>query len=380
MTATPTPAPQSTGASQASTEPVAGGPRAIETVRVDVGALEAFAGAAFRAMGLSDEQSQMTARALVYSELRFHPGQGQGVRRLRAYRDRLAEGAIDPAARFEVVKESPALALVDAHNGLGTVTGLKAMRLAVAKAKVCGIGTVIVRGSTHYGSSAVHAHEAVDAGCIGIAFTNAGPEMAAWGGATAMVGTNPWAIGAPGGRGFPVILDIALTTAGKGMMRWHAREGRPMPLDWALTPDGQETDDPVAAMQGALLGIGQYKGYGLSLMTDVMTGVLSGGAFGRAPYSDPMRQDVAHSVTAIDVAWFMSLDAFRERMGRLIDDIRTSRLRPGFAEVLVPGELEDRRERDKRANGVPLDRIVHDDLVALAGELGIPFTLTGSRP
>ena len=90
------------------------------------------------------------------------------------------------------------------------------MRLAAAKAKVCGIGTVIVRNSTHYGSSAVHAAEAELAGCIGTAFTNAGPEMAAWGGATPVVGTNPWAIAAPGGTGFPVILDIALTTAGKG--------------------------------------------------------------------------------------------------------------------------------------------------------------------
>ncbi len=375
MTATPQQGPQPTLSDEASNAPAA---RTIETVPVDVVVLESFTAAAFRAMGLSDEQSRMTAHALVYSELRFHPGQGQGVRRLRAYRDRIADGAIDPAARFEVVKESPALALVDAHNGLGSVTGLRAMRLAVAKAKQCGIGTVIVRGSTHYGSSAVHAHAAVDAGCIGIAFTNAGPEMAAWGGATAMVGTNPWSIGAPGGRGFPVILDIALTTAGKGMMRWHEREGRPMPLDWALTPDGRETDDPAAAMQGALLGIGQYKGYGLSLMTDVMTGVLSGGAFGRAPYSDPKRQDVAHSFTAIDIAWFMELDAFRERMGRLIDDIRTSRLRPGFAEVLVPGELEHRREAAKRSGGVPLDRIVHDDLAALARDLGIPFTLSGS--
>lgn len=352
------------------------GPRSIDTVSVDVGRLTSFTEAAFQAMGLAAEQARMTAGALVYSELRFHPGQGQGVRRLRAYRERISGGVINPAAPFEVVKESPALALVDAHNGLGSVTGLKAMRLAVQKAKTCGIGTVIVRGSTHYGSSAVHAHEAVNAGCIGIAFTNAGPEMAAWGGATPMVGTNPWSIGAPGGHGFPVILDIALTTAGKGMMRWHDRENRRMPLDWALTPDGKETDDPAAAMQGALLGIGQYKGYGLSLMTDVMTGVVSGGAFGRAPYSDALRQNVAHSVTAVDVEWFMPLAEFRARMKHLVDDIRTSKLRPGFTEVLVPGELEHRRETQKRQAGAPLDRVVYEDLQALAGELGIPFALT----
>jgi LDH2 family malate/lactate/ureidoglycolate dehydrogenase len=345
--------------------------RRIPIVTVALPPLEAFVEGCFRAMGLDALQAALTRHALIYSELRFHPGQGQGVRRLPAYRDRLARGVIDPKARFEIVKESPALALVDANNGLGSVVGITAMRLAVDKAKVSGVGAVVVRGGTHYGSSAVHAHEAVKAGCVGVAMTNAGPEMAAWGGATAMVGTNPWGIGAPSDLGFPVILDIALTTAGKGMMRWHARENIPMPLDWALTPDGEETDDPNAAMAGALLGIGQYKGYGLSLMTDVMTGVLSGGAFGRAPYSDPMRQDVSHTFLAFDIAWFMEIAAFERRLGDLARDIKTSRLRPRIKEVLVPGELEHRRETEKRRSGVPLDADVHAELVALGRDLGV---------
>jgi LDH2 family malate/lactate/ureidoglycolate dehydrogenase len=344
---------------------------AIAMVTVPLDSLTRFTVSAFEAMGLPAEEAAITANALVYSELRFHPGQGQGVRRLRAYQERIAQNRIDIAAHFEIVKESPALALVDAHNGLGSVVGTRAMRLAVAKAKGCGIGTVIVRNSTHYGSSAVHAAEAERAGCVGIAYTNAGPEMAAWGGATPVVGTNPWAIAAPGGTGFPVILDIALTTAGKGMMRWHQREGRPIPIDWALTPDGDETTDPAAAMAGALLGIGQYKGYGLALMTDIMTGVLSGGAFGLAPYSDPAGQNVAHSFTAIDIEWFMPLATFRDRMRSLTETIKASKLRPGFNEVLVPGELEARREMEKRNKGVPLDEDVYSDLVLLGQQLGV---------
>ena len=188
----------------------------IPMVYVPVEPLTEFAIAAFQAMGLDLEAANITANALVYSELRFHPGQGQGVRRLRAYQERIAQKKIDIAAPFEVVKESPALALIDAHNGLGSVTGTRAMRLAAAKAKVCGIGTVIVRNSTHYGSSAVHAAEAELAGCIGTAFTNAGPEMAAWGGATPVVGTNPWAIAAPGGTGFPRY---------SGYRPYHCRQG-----------------------------------------------------------------------------------------------------------------------------------------------------------
>lgn len=347
----------------------------IEMVRVEATRLEAFARNSFRAMGLDAEQAEILAHALMFSELRFHPGQGQGVRRLRAYRDRLAARQIDAGGAFAIVKESPALALVDAHNGLGSVTGIKAMRLAVEKAKVCGIGSVLVRGGTHYGSSAVHAAQAVAAECIGIAMTNAGPEMAAWGGATPVVGTNPWAIAAPSDRGFAVSLDIALTTAGKGMMRWYEREGRPMPRDWALTPDGLETDDPTAAMAGALLGIGQYKGYGLAFMTDAMTGVLSSGAFGVDPYADPARQNVSHLFLALDIAWFIEPADYRARMGRFIDMIKASNLRPGFDEVLVPGELEERRAREKASGGVPLDRAVFDDLVALGRELTVALSL-----
>ena len=343
----------------------------VGMVRVARDDLAAFTREAFLAMGLDREQAEICAGALMFSELRFHPGQGQGVRRLRVYRDRLRAGQVDPQASFHIRKESPALALADARNGLGSVTGVKAMRLAVEKAKVCGIGTVLVRGSTHYGSSAVHAAEAVDRGCIGIAMTNAGPEMAAWGGATPVVGTNPWALAAPGDRGFAVSLDIALTTAGKGMMRWYEREGRPMPLDWALTPDGEETDDPAAAMAGALLGIGRYKGYGLSFMTDALTGVLSGGAFGTEPYADPARQDVSHLFIALDIEWFMPLSAYTARMGRFIDMVKASRLRPGFDEILVPGEMEERRAREKTRSGVPLDPAVLDDLRLLGHELGL---------
>lgn len=350
-------------------------PVGLPTVAVPYEDLRRFAYAALSAMGADPEETAATAEALLYSELRFHPGQGQGVRRLVNYRRRIAENLLTLHAPFEVLKESPALAIADAHNGLGSLVGQRAMKLAISKAKVCGVGCVIVRNGTHYGSSAVHAAEAERQGCVGIAMTNAGPEMAAWGGATPVVGTNPWSIAAPGGDGFPVVLDIALTTAGKGMMRWHEREGRAMPSDWALTPEGEETTDPAAAMAGALLGIGRYKGYGLSLMTDVLTGVLSGGGFGLDPYSNPAHTDVSHTFLAFDIAWFMPVEEFRGRMARFGSMIRSSRLRRGFQEVLLPGELEHRREQWKRTHGVPLEEAVFQELERLAADLGIaPLT------
>ncbi len=345
----------------------------ITRVAVPVPALEQFCYDAFRAMGMSDEEAKLCTNGLMIAELHYHPGQGQGVTRLTGYAKRIKDGAYTLGAPFEIVKESPALALVDAHNGLGSVVGQKAMMLAVEKAKTSGIGTVIVRNSTHYGSSAVHSRVAAEADCIGVAFTNAGPEMAPWGAASGVVGTNPWGISAPTGGLFAVSLDIALTTAGKGMMRWYEREGKKMPLDWAMTPEGDFTDDPTAAMTGALLGIGQYKGYGLAFMTDVLTGVIAGGGFGTTPYSNPLRLDVSHTLIAVDIEWFMPVAEFKRRMDEFIHMCKSARKRSGVEEILVPGEQEYRREQHFRQHGALLDEAVFDRLRELAGELGIAF-------
>ena len=349
----------------------------IDMLRVDVDILDAFVQRAFLAMGLSLREARICAEGLMGSELRCLPGQGQGVARLTGYYDRISKGLYRPGTCIGIIKESPALALIDANMVMGSVVGQDAMDIAIAKAKTCGIGAAFVFNSTHFGSSGFHARRALDANCIGIAITNAGAEMAPWGGREPRVGTNPWGLAAPTGGDFPVVLDIALTTAGKGMMRWHEREGNKMPLDWALTPDGHETDEPTKAMAGALLGIGEYKGYGLSLFTDVLTGVISGGGFGLAPYQDRSiaKLDVAHTFIAIDIEWFMPFNEFKARMDAFIAEIKSSALRPGFHEILVPGEIDHRRETEYRRHGAQLDAEVYERLRRLAVTLGIEFDI-----
>ena len=300
------------------------------------------------------------------------------MRRVRAYVERVQQRMVDPNAPFAIVKESPALALVDAHNGPGTVVAVKAMRMAIAKAKVCGVGMVLVRHSTHFGSASYSASQALAAGCIGVSMTNAGPEMAPWGGIDGVVGTNPWAMAVPSGDAgdaMPIILDMALTTAGKGMMRWLLRDGKKMPTNWAITADGRTTDDPAAAMDGTLLPMGEYKGYGLSLITDVLTGVLGGGGYGTIPYSDPARQEVAHQFIAYDIDWFIDRQQFYANLHDFIRMVKASRPRPGVREILLPGELEWRRQQEKLRTGVPLDPEVYDDLQRLAGEVGVAWPL-----
>ena len=138
---------------------------------------------------------------------------------------------------------------------------------------------------------------------------------------------------------------------------------------------GSIDDDPAAAMQGALLGIGQHKGYGLAMITDVLTGVIGGGAFGLSLYSDPARQDVAHTFIAVDIAWFMPVDEFKSRMDAFVSEVKSSKLRPGFDEILIPGEIEYRREQAYRQNGAEIEESLVAQLEEIASKLGVesPF-------
>jgi LDH2 family malate/lactate/ureidoglycolate dehydrogenase len=287
----------------------------------------------------------------------------------------LETGGIVPGAPFELLVDTPAMALVDGHKGFGQVIAVRAMDLAIEKARAVGVGLVGVRHSNHLGITAYHAMRASEQRMLGLCLTNAGPEMAPWGGITPTIGTNPWGIAAPTDLGFPLVLDMALSTSGKGMVRWHQREGKRIPTDWAYDASGNLTDDPDAAMDGPLMPIGAFKGAGLAIMTDVLCGVLTGAAFGLSPYRDPTNHDVGHMLIAIDIQRFLPWPDYLERMRQFCTELKASALAPGFSEILLPGELEHRRTTERLRDGIPFDLETLDTLRELAARRQVPFTL-----
>jgi LDH2 family malate/lactate/ureidoglycolate dehydrogenase len=347
----------------------------VQSVRIAPERLRAQAEAILVAYGALPEEAAIQADARLQGELRGHPGQGQGMRGLPRYCAMLDNGGIVAGAAFEIVTETAAMALVDGHKGFGQVIARRAMDLAIAKAGAVGIGIVGVRHSNHLGITAYHAMRAAEQRMIGLCLTNAGPEMAPWGGITPTIGTNPWGIAAPTDLGFPLVLDMALSTSGKGMVRWHQREGRSIPTDWAYDKDGNLTDDPARAMEGPLVPIGAFKGTGLSIMTDILCGVLTGAAFGLTPYRDPTNHDVGHQLIAIDIARFLPYEDYLTRIHQFCDELKASALAPGFTEVLLPGELEHRRAVERQANGIPVDLETVQVLRTLAEARGAPFLL-----
>ncbi len=325
--------------------------------------------------GTDAEEAALQADARLQGELRGHPGQGQGMRGIPRYCEMLEIGGIVSPVNFEILVDTPTLALVDGHKGFGQVIASRAMDLAVAKARATGIGLVGVRHSNHLGITAYHVMRATEQRMLGICLTNAGPEMAPWGGITPLIGTNPWGLGAPTDLGYPLVLDMALSMSGKGMVRWHQRRRREIPPYWAYDRFGRETTNPNEAMEGPLVPMGMFKGTGLSIFTDVLCGVLTGAAFGGALYREPDNHDVGHTLIAIDIEKFLPYESYLERMRAYCHELKNSELADGFDEILLPGELEHRRTVERLANGIQLDDEAYEALRAVAERRDVPFTI-----
>ncbi len=332
----------------------------------------------FNAVGVEATAARTVAESLVEGDAR---GIGShGLMLVPMYVDRLIAGSVTTHARAEVIVDVGAIAVLDGRHALGVLTADQAMELAVEKAGAFGIGLVTTRHAFHFGGAFRYAHQAVEAGCVGVAAANTRPLMPAPGGATAVVGNNPVAIGIPGTE--PVLVDMALSEAALGKIRLAESENRKIPSTWATDSDGVPTTEPSAAIAGLLLPTGGPKGYGLALAVDVLTGVLSGGGFGasvKGLYADELvPNDCAHLCLAIDPAIFGSRTDFVARVKQLTDQVRSSRLAPGVERVLLPGQREYESARRAREDGVVLADSVRQALMRTAALVGtkLPGELT----
>ncbi len=337
--------------------------------------LRSFAEAFMRGLGASAAEAEIIGDGLMTASQWWHPGQGQGLEKLFRYHRRVQNGGIVANAEMRWLADGPAYALLDAAKGFGYVAAQRAMRRAIKKARSAGIAMVGVRHSNHFGIAGYHALTAAKAGLIGWASTNAAAEMAPWGSAKVVLGTNPWGIAIPRSQEHAIVLDMALTMSGKGMMRWHERENRPMPASWALTPAGETTTDPTAAMDGPLLPIGEYKGYGLSLFTDVLAGVMTGALFGLDVFQDDQNFDVGHMMLAIDPSAMLPQADFDRRLEELIRQVQGAPPIDPARPVLLPGEVEFRRMDERAKSGIPVSIETVAQLRDLAQDIGLAFTL-----
>jgi len=338
--------------------------------------LETFCAQVLQRLGVPQEEAEITARTLVTANLRGVDT--HGVTRLPAYVAKLKGGALKPSANLTTEKETIATALLDGHNGIGQVISFRAMQMAIRKAKAAGVSYLAVRNSNHLGACAYYAMMALEYDMIGFTATNASPRLAPTGGVERLFGNNPYSIAVPAGQRPPVVLDMANSVVAAGKIRALQKEGKPIPEGWALNKYGEPTTDPEEALKGILLAIGGYKGYGITLMMDLLTGVLTDSNYGPRVKgidegAEPAR--IAHSFMAIDLAAFTDVAAFKARMDGYIDEIKSSKKARGSEVIYLPGEPEHLRVQERTEKGIPLQAKVAEELRAIAKDLGVPIDL-----
>jgi LDH2 family malate/lactate/ureidoglycolate dehydrogenase len=264
-------------------------------------------------------------------------------------------------------------ALLDAQNGFGQIAGMKAMAFAMKKARVTGVGLVAVKNSNHFGVASFFSVQALCKNMIGLVTTNASPAMALHGSRLPLVGTNPLSVAIPADKQKPIVLDMATSVVARGRIRLASMNGGKIPKDWALDSNGQPTDDPQAAREGTLAPIGGPKGSGLSLIIDLLCGVLTNSSLtgevkNLTDTSAPAR--TGHMFMAIDISKFSDPERFRQDIDKVILLIKSLPSRD-TEPVYLPGEIECDLEYKRRLQGIPMDADVLASLGELAGQYGV---------
>lgn len=332
--------------------------------------LESAIATTLEAVGLGHEAAATVASLIAEADCRGAASHGTIL--LPMYVGRLLAGSISSRSAGDVVVDSGAVGVIDAHHILGHLSSVQAMELVLEKAWAHGVGVVAVRNGFHFGQAGPYAEMAAHCGLIGIVAANTRPLMPAPGGTRPVVGNNPLGLAVPGDdRQAAFVVDMALSEVALGRIRVAAAEGRAIPSHWATDAHGEPTTDAHAAIGGMLLPMGGAKGFALAMFLDVLTGVLAGGGFGarvQGLYQDlTVPNDSGHFFMAINPAFFGDRRRFLEDVRTLASEV----LDGGGANVRLPGHASRANAVRAVREGVPLTDEVLRQLHQTAAKVGV---------
>jgi LDH2 family malate/lactate/ureidoglycolate dehydrogenase len=339
--------------------------------------LEHFARDVLCTAGVDSAEATIVAKVLVWTEL---IGRSTlGLIRLSAFIERYRRGLIESPCRPKWVQKADVVDLREGHYGFGREVGHLAMLKALEVATRWGVGVVGVHQSNHLLAGAYYVELAAQQGQLGWATSNAFPRVAPYGGVTAALGTNPFAFAAPLRDGQSILVDFSTGALAGGTIRQALAEQRDLPPGLVVAEDGRDILDPVQANQETILPFGGAKGFTLGLMIEILSGVITGAAISHeiaSFYNDFTRPaNLGHFFLALDIAKFMPMEPYYERMETLLAFIKTAKLREGFAEILIPGEMRWRTYQRQLVEGLQLSTQTRQSLINLAEEwqVSVPF-------
>ncbi|HVB76288.1 MAG TPA: Ldh family oxidoreductase [Candidatus Nitrosotalea sp.] len=348
------------------------------SVQVDPRGLSAFAQASFEATGMSPRDAAAASQVLVRTTLRGVDS--HGIAYLHAYIAQLEAGGADPRAELQILRQTPSTALLDADGGNGLAMMSQATQLALEKARLSASATVLVRNSNHFGAAGHYALVCAEAGMIALVLGNSNPIMQVPGARTRSIGNGATAYGIPVPDGPPIVLDIALSVVAGGKVRMAQRRGESVPPGWIVDAQGNPTQDPADFLDrgGALLPVGAHKGYGLTVLGEILAGVLAGASTGPEVISwlksPTLPARIGHYIYVLDPEAFMAAGEFQARLASYRDGIQGAPRADGVERIYLPGEIEHDKEQNS-SRVLELESVVWDGLTSLAQRLGLGATL-----
>lgn len=342
--------------------------------RITASELSAFIERVLGQVGLPREDAARVAQLM--SEADARGADGHGVFRLSQYVKRIQSGGINIRPNIRIIQEQTATALVDGDNAMGHLVMSRAAEIAIEKARSAGLAWVGARNSNHAGPALLYARMPLVYDMIGLYIAvGSANHLPPWGGTAMLLSTNPIAIAVPGFRRPAIVLDMATTNAAYGKVKIKAQRNEPMPEGWMMDRQGKPITDPKRANEGFLLPIGGPKGYGLALMFGLLAGTLNGAAFGKDVIDfnadSSSLTNTGHLIVAINIAAFGDVQAFKEKVDDIWDQMKSSPKLPGVEDILLPGERSTRVYEDRIANGIPIGPELRSSLNDLADRLGI---------
>ncbi len=321
--------------------------------------------------GASEYESHILADSTVDAELRGMSS--HGAVRYPSYMARVRQGMYAVDTLPVVEKDEGAVVLLDAQNGLGAPAAMKAMELAIERAEKHGIALVGVNHANHFGCSSYYTKYAASKGMISFVIANANAWVTPFGGAKKKLGTNPMGFAVPNGDKKPFLVDMATSEAAQGKVVVASKKGVSVPPTWGVDANGNPCTDPNTILkEGALLPFGGPKGYGISLCIELLCSALVGGCRSTemgSMFDTEKLVGTGFLFCVINVKKMVDPDVFAERVGQILDDMKDAGSEN--REVLIPGEIEDRKAAVAEVNGIDIVDAVYADLQKLAEEYGI---------
>lgn len=340
-----------------------------KTVDVSLAKLREFGERVYQQMGLSAEDASLVVDVQLEADLRGVDT--HGFQRLPWYVEYIRKGENNPSPDLKVLKETPWSLVVDADNGIGQLMCARVMMMTIDKAKGTGLAIGTLRNSNDWGCGAYYPILAAREGFVSFCTTTSVPTLAPFGGLTRLSGNNPMAFAVPRKDAPPIVLDMALTPVALGKVLRARAEGTTIPESWGfLDREGRSATDPTTALGGVIPAIGGYKGTGLSLMMNVLAGILPGG-YHTADVKPGRR---GQFFLVVSPSLFGDADRFYDEVESMARQVKEAERLPGVEEVYLPGEIEQRTYDQRVERGViTYPGSVVAGLVELGEAVGIAF-------